>query len=68
MAITQNLKLRHRSGADVARHIIMMSWVRSRYSDSALFRHPCAAELFVSIFPSFEAVTADAISSFKWGK
>ena len=30
--------------------------------------NPCAAELFVSIFHSFEAGIADAISSFKWMK
>ena len=30
--------------------------------------NPCTAELFVSIFHSFEAGIADAISSFKWIK
>ena len=29
---------------------------------------PCDAELFVSIFPSFKAGIANAISSFKWRK
>ena len=29
---------------------------------------PCTAELFVSIFHSFEAGIANAISSFKWMK
>ena len=30
--------------------------------------NPCTAEVFVSIFLSFEAGIADAISSFKWMK
>ena len=32
------------------------------------FLSPCPAELFVSIFHSFEAGIANAISSFKWKK
>ena len=33
-----------------------------------IYFNPCAAELFVSIFHSFAAGIANAISSFKWMK